>query len=81
MCCFISGKDIHDIRKQEEVLQESVMMVPDCQRRLVKAFDELKVFLEKEANLKETEEYKTAEKILKEAALQLPAAGSTAHCC
>ncbi|KAJ4445241.1 hypothetical protein ANN_07042 [Periplaneta americana] len=37
------GKDEHDIRKQEEVLQESIMMVPDCQRRLVKAYDELKL--------------------------------------
>ncbi|KPJ21188.1 Tubulin-specific chaperone A [Papilio machaon] len=27
------GQDEHDIRKQEEVLQESLMMVPDCQRR------------------------------------------------
>jgi tubulin-specific chaperone A len=25
--------DEHMIRKQEEVLQESLMMVPDCQRR------------------------------------------------
>lgn len=29
------GQDEHNIRKQEEVLQESLMMVPDCQRRLV----------------------------------------------
>ncbi|KAJ9574530.1 hypothetical protein L9F63_008303 [Diploptera punctata] len=42
------GKDEHDIKKQEEVLQESLMMVPDCQRRLVKAFDELKILLESE---------------------------------
>lgn len=27
------GQDEHTIRKQEEVLQESLMMVPDCQRR------------------------------------------------
>lgn len=36
------GKDEYEVRKQEEVLQESLMMVPDCQRRLVKAYDELK---------------------------------------
>lgn len=29
------GQDEHNIRKQEEVLQESLMMVPDCQRRYV----------------------------------------------
>lgn len=29
--------DEHMIKKQEEVLQESLMMLPDCQRRLVQA--------------------------------------------
>ena len=27
------GSDDHVLRKQEEVVQESLMMVPDCQRR------------------------------------------------
>ena len=27
------NRDIHDIRKQEEVIQESLMMIPECQRR------------------------------------------------
>lgn len=27
------GKDEHDIRKQEEVLQECLMMIPDSKRR------------------------------------------------
>lgn len=27
------GRDIHDIRKQEEVLQETLMMIPDSKRR------------------------------------------------
>jgi len=26
-------RDEHDIKKQEEVIQECLMMVPDCQRR------------------------------------------------
>ena len=26
-------RDEHDIKKQEEVIQESLMMVPDCQRK------------------------------------------------
>lgn len=30
---FQEGKDDHVIRKEEECLQESLMMVPDCQRR------------------------------------------------
>lgn len=32
------GQDEHNVRKQEEVLQESLMMVPDCQRRYVVFF-------------------------------------------
>lgn len=27
------NRDEHDIRKQEEVIQESLMMIPDCQRK------------------------------------------------
>ncbi|XP_034938953.1 tubulin-specific chaperone A [Chelonus insularis] len=66
------GKDGHDIRKQEEVLQESLMMVPDCQRRLMRAYEELKKILETEQDLKESEVYIEAEKVLEEAEEQLP---------
>lgn len=34
-------KDEYDIRKQEEVLQESYMMVPDSKNRLETAINEL----------------------------------------
>lgn len=51
------------------------MMVPDCQRRLVKAFDELKKILESEQDLKETESYVEAEKVLNEAESQLSKEG------
>lgn len=27
------NRDEHDLKKQEEVVQENLMMVPDCQRR------------------------------------------------
>lgn len=27
------NRDIHDLKKQEEVIQENLMMVPDCQRK------------------------------------------------
>lgn len=26
-------RDEHDLRKQEEVIQENLMMIPECQRR------------------------------------------------
>uniref|UniRef100_A0A1Y1LFT0 Tubulin-specific chaperone A n=1 Tax=Photinus pyralis TaxID=7054 RepID=A0A1Y1LFT0_PHOPY len=66
------GKDEYDIRKQEEVLQESLMMVPDCQRRLAKAIEELKNIIENELDLKDLEDYQTAVKIIEDAKLQLP---------
>lgn len=31
------GKDAHVMRKEDEVLQESLMIVPDCQRRYISA--------------------------------------------
>lgn len=74
-------KDGYDIRKQEEVLQESLMMVPDCQRRLAKAFEELKKILDTEQDLKETEDYVEAEKILQEAEIQLPKEGDILEMC
>lgn len=66
------GKDEYDIRKQEEVLQETLMMVPDCQRKLAKAFEELQNIINTELDLKEFEEYQTAVKVIEEAKLQLP---------
>jgi tubulin-specific chaperone A len=74
-------KDGYDIKKQEEVLQESLMMVPDCQRRLVKAFEELKKILDTEQDLKEIEDYIEAEKILQEAEEQLPKEGDILQMC
>jgi tubulin-specific chaperone A len=47
-------------------------MIPECQRRLAKAFDELKILLETEGDLNESEEYISAKKILEEAEAQLP---------
>lgn len=66
------GKDEYDIRKQEEVLQESLMMVPDCQRRLAKAIEELQNIVENELDLKELEDYQTAVKVIDDGKLQLP---------
>ncbi|XP_053694774.1 tubulin-specific chaperone A [Sabethes cyaneus] len=67
-----SGSDDHDIRKQEEVLQESLMMVPDCQRRLAKAYEELSEMLKNEEELKECEQYTAAVAVLEDAKVNLP---------
>uniref|UniRef100_A0A2K6KYE0 Tubulin-specific chaperone A n=1 Tax=Rhinopithecus bieti TaxID=61621 RepID=A0A2K6KYE0_RHIBE len=44
-----------------EILQESRMMIPDCQRRLEAAYLDLQQIL---VNLEETEEYKEARLVL-----------------
>uniref|UniRef100_A0A2K6KYD8 Tubulin-specific chaperone A n=1 Tax=Rhinopithecus bieti TaxID=61621 RepID=A0A2K6KYD8_RHIBE len=51
----------YDIKKQVEILQESRMMIPDCQRRLEAAYLDLQQIL---VNLEETEEYKEARLVL-----------------
>ncbi|EHB16115.1 Tubulin-specific chaperone A [Heterocephalus glaber] len=48
------------IKKQAEILQESWMMIPDCQRRLLAAYTHLQQILESEKDLEEAEEYKEA---------------------
>lgn len=60
----LSGDDIHVLKKQEEVILESSMMITDCQKRLKTAHADLKSILEKEIELAENEEIKTAWEIL-----------------
>ncbi|ELU06721.1 hypothetical protein CAPTEDRAFT_179546 [Capitella teleta] len=60
------GKDEYDIRKQNEVLEESRMMIPDTNRRLKAAKEELTQLLEGNSHLQEKEEYIAAQTLLKE---------------
>nr|CAH0100607.1 unnamed protein product [Daphnia galeata] len=59
-----NGGDSHILRKQEEVIQESAMMITDCQKRLTAAYADLKAVLENEKDLSETEEFQNASKAL-----------------
>nr|XP_045039031.1 tubulin-specific chaperone A-like [Desmodus rotundus] len=52
------------IEKQAEILQESRMMIPDCQRRLEAAYTDLLQVLESAKELEEAEEYKEARLVL-----------------
>ncbi|KAM9100546.1 tubulin-specific chaperone A [Sminthopsis crassicaudata] len=52
------------IKKQTEILQESRMMIPDCQRRLEAARSDLLQLVENEKDLEEAEEYKEARSVL-----------------
>ncbi|XP_035893071.1 tubulin-specific chaperone A isoform X2 [Anopheles stephensi] len=67
-----AGSDDHVLRKQEEVLQESMMMIPDCQRRLAKAYEELTEMIKNEEELKESEQYQAAVAVLDDAKVNLP---------
>lgn len=61
------GKDEYDIRKQEEVLGECKVMIPDSLKRLNVAHEDLTKLLEKEEDLKDSEEYKAAQTALEDA--------------
>jgi len=58
--------DDYMIKKQQELLEESRCMIPDCKRHLDKAWDELSKLMEDNDNLRDTEEYKVARTILEE---------------
>lgn len=70
MLLFIGG-DESIIKKQEEVLRESQMMVPDTQRRLKAAFEDLKSVIADCEELKEEDDYLTAKKFLAEAETEI----------
>lgn len=75
------AKEEYYIKKQEEVLQETLMMVPDCQRRLEKAYEELKNILKTETDLQNADEFVAATKVLEEAQPLLPSPGELLHFC
>ncbi|KAJ1209347.1 hypothetical protein NDU88_004725 [Pleurodeles waltl] len=64
------GGDEYVIKKQIEVLQESRMMIPDCQRRLEAAHGDLAQLLETEKDLDEAEDYKDARGVLESVKLE-----------
>ncbi|XP_023306671.2 tubulin-specific chaperone A [Lucilia cuprina] len=61
------GADEHVLKKQEEVIQECLMMLPDSMRRLQKELEVLDKFLQEEKDLEESKEYEAASLVVKEA--------------
>merc|ERR1719502_241629 len=62
-----AGKDIYDIKKAEEVLQESYMMIPDSKNRFHKSLDDLLAFVNENSEdpaIARTEELEKALKVL-----------------
>ncbi|XP_014244373.1 tubulin-specific chaperone A [Cimex lectularius] len=66
------GKDEAVVNKQIEILNETIPMIADTQRRLKKAFTEFEALLEAEKDLKATEEYAAGLKALEDAKPHLP---------
>ncbi|CAI8053423.1 Tubulin-specific chaperone A, partial [Geodia barretti] len=59
------GQDEHVIKKQGEVLLESQNMVPDCRRRIQKAYSDLKSLMGEDwTGFTDSEQYKAAREIL-----------------
>lgn len=48
--CF-TGEDVYYIKKQDLLLQETQNVIPDCQKRLNTAFQDLKQLLDNEVNI------------------------------
>lgn len=62
------GKDEYDIKKFAEVLDESIMMVPDSENRKMAALQDLKIFIEKNEDILDADGdwMKTAKSLLNE---------------
>lgn len=67
----IDEKDPYDIKKFEEVLGESQMMIPDSERRLKETLDDLSLLLDT-TELKESESLALARELLKKSPDEQP---------
>lgn len=61
------GKEEYDLKRQEDVVNETLSMVPDSHKRLLIAYNELKEVLESSEHLSEREEYLAAKEVLEQA--------------
>jgi len=63
-----NNADSHDVKKQEEVLTESQDMIPDVEKRLEAALQDLRAHMqsivEEEAAIQSLEEWKAAEDVV-----------------
>mmetsp|Transcript_780 Transcript_780/g.1114 ORF Transcript_780/g.1114 Transcript_780/m.1114 type:complete len:119 (-) Transcript_780:15-371(-) len=66
------SRDEYDVKKQVEVLDEILMMIPLDQEKLIAARKDLEALLESEKDLAETEEYKLATQMLIDVPVDVP---------
>lgn len=62
------GKDPYDIKKFEEVLSESYMMIPDSERRSKESLEDLSVFVDTTTLEQESGYLEQARELIKQAA-------------
>ncbi|KAK7082919.1 hypothetical protein SK128_011441 [Halocaridina rubra] len=62
------GQDVYYIKKQDQLLQETLTVIPDCQKRLNAAYHDLKALVDTETELEEAEEYQAAKVTVEESA-------------
>ncbi|XP_069181530.1 tubulin-specific chaperone A [Procambarus clarkii] len=60
------GQDVYYIKKQDLLLQETQTVIPDCQKRLNSAYQDLKALVDAETELEEAEEYLAAKTVIEE---------------
>jgi len=67
------GQDVYMIQKQDGLLQETLNVIPDCQKRFKTNYEELKALVDAETELAEDEVYKAAQAQLEESGSLLTA--------
>merc|ERR1719247_3943885 len=60
------GQDAYLIQKQEGLLQETLNVIPDCQKRFTNTYNELKNLVDNETELADDEIYKAAKAQIEE---------------
>jgi tubulin-specific chaperone A len=61
-----ADKDDYDLKKQTELLEETRIMIPDCERRLASAWDVLSKLVDSAPDASQTDEYQLAKQTLEE---------------
>lgn len=67
------GEEVYYIKKQDGLLQETLSVIPDCQKRFDNAYMELKALIESETELEEDEIYQAAKLQIEDSASMVTA--------
>ncbi|XP_071540482.1 tubulin-specific chaperone A [Panulirus ornatus] len=67
------GQEVYYIKKQDLLLQETQNVIPDCQKRLNAAYQDLKAIVDAETELEEAEEYQAAKTTIEDCSAHITA--------